>query len=106
MVAPVSKTDVHDTTPPSAPVPITAPLGPRAAAERVVSGDSVTVRMDGRELNLPPGEQLAFLAGLGLLVALDLIEWPIALAIAVGHELAHSHHGRMLREFGEALEEA
>ncbi|MEV6027761.1 hypothetical protein [Streptomyces sp. NPDC052036] len=91
----------------SAPVPpITGTHGPRAAAEHVVSGNSVIVRMGDLRLELPPWDQLGFLAGLGFLTALELIEWPVALAIGVGHELARSRHGKVLREFGEALEEA
>lgn len=105
MTEQASRTD-PDTVPSSTPVPITRPRGPRAAAEHVVSGNSVTVRMGDLRLELPPRDQLAFLAGLGFLTALDLIEWPLALAIAVGHELARSRHGKALREFGEALEEA
>ncbi|MFF4756123.1 hypothetical protein ACWD5R_37310 [Streptomyces sp. NPDC002514] len=62
--------------------------------------------MGDMRLELPPPDQLVFLAGLGVLTAVELIEWPIALAIAIGHELARSHHGKALREFGEALEEA
>ncbi|MET8720982.1 hypothetical protein [Streptomyces misionensis] len=88
------------------PVPITKPQGPGAAAEQVVRGNSITVRMGGLRVDLPPGDQLAFLAGLGVLTALELVEWPIALAIGVGHELARSRHGKVLREFGEALEKA
>lgn len=66
----------------------------------------MTVHIDGLRIELPPVDQLAFLAGLGFLAAFELIEWPIALAIGVGHELARSRHGKVLREFGEALEEA
>lgn len=89
-----------------APAPITKSHGARAAAERVVSGDSVSVSLGGLRFELPPRDQLAYLAGLGLLTAFDLIEWPVALAIAVGHELARSHRGKTLREFGDALEQA
>ncbi len=66
----------------------------------------MTVRLGDLRLELPPRDQLAFLAGLGVLTALELIEWPVALAIGVGHELARSRHGKVLREFGEALEDA
>ncbi|MEV7734395.1 hypothetical protein AB0O75_20350 [Streptomyces sp. NPDC088921] len=41
-----------------------------------------------------------------MLAALGIIEWPVALAITVGHKLTQRHHGRPLREFGDALEEA
>ncbi|GGJ73877.1 hypothetical protein [Streptomyces brasiliensis] len=105
MTAQASKTG-PETAPSSAPVSIMRSHGPRAAAEHVVSGNSVAVRIGDLRLELPPRDQLAFLAGLGVLTALELIEWPVALAIGVGHELARSRHGKALREFGEALEEA
>ena len=106
MTTPASRTDASGTTPPSALSPITTPSGPRAAAERAVSNNSVTIHIGGQRLELPPLENLAFLVGLGAVVALDLLEWPVALAIGIGHQLAHSNHGKVLREFGEALEEA
>jgi hypothetical protein len=68
--------------------------------------NAVTIDVLGRRLELPPADQLAFLAGLGVLVVLEIVEWPVAAAVGVGHALAHSHHGRVLREFGDALEEA
>ncbi|CAM5283270.1 MULTISPECIES: hypothetical protein [Streptomyces] len=80
--------------------------GPRAAADRVCSRHSVTVFFGGRRVELPSEEQLCFLAGVGLLAVVGIIEWPVAAAIAIGHGLAHSQHGKALREFGEALEEA
>ncbi|MEU3343680.1 hypothetical protein ABZ723_01500 [Streptomyces sp. NPDC006700] len=105
MTVRASRTD-SDTAPAGAPVPITQRHGARAAAERVVEGDTVTVSLGGLRFELPPRDQLAYLAGLGLLTAFDLIEWPVALAIAVGHELARTHRGKTLREFGDALEQA
>ncbi|NGO14464.1 hypothetical protein G5C60_44475 [Streptomyces sp. HC44] len=76
------------------------------AAERAVTHNTVAFDLFGTRVELLPPEQLAFLTGVGLLAALELLEWPVALVLAVGHQLAHSHHGRVLREFGEALEEA
>jgi hypothetical protein len=79
---------------------------PSGAAERAVTHHAVTLDVFGARIELLPPDQLAFLAGVGVLAACEIIEWPVALVLAVGHQLAHSHHGRMLREFGEALEEA
>lgn len=76
------------------------------AAEHAVTHNTVTLDVLGTRVELLPPEQLAFLAGVGVLAAVEIIEWPVALVLAVGHQLAHSHHGRVLREFGEALEEA
>ena len=76
------------------------------AAEQAVARHSVTLDLLGVRVELPPPDQLAFLAGVGVLAALQIIDWPVALVLGVGHQLAHSHHSRLLREFGEALEEA
>ncbi|MFI9587332.1 hypothetical protein ACIHCQ_37190 [Streptomyces sp. NPDC052236] len=77
-----------------------------AAAERALAHNAVTLDVFGARLELPPPQQLAFLAGVGVLTALDILDWPVALVLTVGHQLAHSHHSQVLREFGEALEEA
>ncbi|MFZ5850398.1 MAG: hypothetical protein ACOYY2_03255 [Actinomycetota bacterium] len=34
--------------------------------------------------NLPPADRLAFYSGLGLLAALQVVDWPVATAIGVG----------------------
>lgn len=47
---------------------------------------AVQVPVLGR-IGVPRPEQVAFLAGLGALVALELIEWPVALALGVGQVL-------------------
>ncbi|MET9848267.1 hypothetical protein [Streptomyces ossamyceticus] len=86
--------------------PDTDTATPSGAAERAVTHHAVTLDVFGARIELLPPDQLAFLAGVGVLAACEIIEWPVALVLAVGHQLAHSHHGRMLREFGEALEEA
>jgi hypothetical protein len=89
-----------------APVPVTGPDRGRAAAEEAISGATTTLNVLGLHVKLPPPEQLAFLAGVGLLAALEIIEWPVALVLALGHGLVLGHHGRVLRGFGTALEEA
>ncbi|MFF3847224.1 hypothetical protein [Streptomyces sp. NPDC002328] len=93
--------------------PLAAPGAPRAettsagaAAERAVARNAVTLDVFGARVELPPPDQLAFIAGVGVLAAVEIIEWPVALVLALGHQLAHNHHSRLLREFGEALEEA
>ncbi|MGH3795541.1 MAG: hypothetical protein ACRDRT_09135 [Pseudonocardiaceae bacterium] len=76
------------------------------AAERVVSNEATHLEVFGVHLELPPPDQLAFLAGVAVLAVLELIEWPVAGVLAAGHLLMHSHHSRLLRDFGAALEEA
>ncbi|WP_340373770.1 hypothetical protein U5640_43870 [Streptomyces sp. SS7] len=82
------------------------PQNARVAAERAVTHNTVALDVFGLRVELLPLDQLAFLAGLGALAALEIVEWPVALVLAVGHQLAHNHHSRVLREFGDALEEA
>ena len=57
-------------------------------------------------VTVPRPEQLAYYGGLALLAAFEIIDWPVAIAVAAGHALASSHHNEMLEQIGEALEEA
>lgn len=57
-------------------------------------------------VRLPPPNRLVFYAGLGLLAVLEIVEWPIALVVGVGHMLADQPHWRLGQGVGEALEEA
>jgi hypothetical protein len=49
---------------------------------------------------------LAWYAGLTLVAALELIDWPVAIVVAVGHELAHRARTRALRELAEGIQAA
>jgi hypothetical protein len=55
-------------------------------------------------VDLPSGDELAFIAGIGVLAVVGAIEWPVAVALGAGHALANRRRNRLLREFGEALE--
>jgi hypothetical protein len=57
-------------------------------------------------VRIPRPDQLAYYGALLALAAAEIIDWPIALAIGAGHALAASHHNRVTRELGEALEQA
>jgi hypothetical protein len=57
-------------------------------------------------LHLPPLDQVAFLGGIATLALIEVIEWPVAAVLTVGHVLAHNRHHALLRSFGEALDEA
>ena len=46
------------------------------------------------------------MVGLAALAALQIIEWPVAVAVAVGHILASNHHSKTVQELGEAIETA
>jgi hypothetical protein len=55
---------------------------------------------------LPSPERVAYLAGLGLLAAAEIIDWPLAVVIAAGHLLADQQRSRLLRGLGEAFGQA
>lgn len=41
---------------------------------------------------------LPFYVGLAATVALDLVDWPLALVVGVGHYVAMNSHNQMIRE--------
>jgi hypothetical protein len=83
------------------------PTSHREAVDRVRRAQSFTVDLPllGR-VRLPRPEQLAFYGALGVLAAVEIIEWPVAAVLATGHLLLQDEHSRVAREVGEALEEA
>lgn len=77
------------------------------AAEEATARNSVRVAVPGiGTVTLPPADQLAFLGGIALLTALEVIEWPVAVALIAGHALVHKSHNKALQDFGRALESA
>ncbi|GAA0508694.1 hypothetical protein A8924_1910 [Saccharopolyspora erythraea NRRL 2338] len=81
-----------------------AAMGP---ADVAMDQHEVRVRLPvAGTVSLPPPDELAFLAGMVALATAGLITWPVTLTIGAGHLLAHNKHMRLLRSFGEALEEA
>jgi hypothetical protein len=85
----------------------TGPGGPKKAAATATAQNSIHLDVPGiAHIELPPAEQLAFLGGIATLLVLEIIEWPVAAVLAVGHVLAHNRHHALLRDFGEALDEA
>jgi hypothetical protein len=79
----------------------------REAVKRVSQGRgfAVNVPVVGR-VKIPPPEHLAYYGALGLMAAVELIDWPIALVVAAGHLMAEQHHNRFAEEVGEALQDA
>lgn len=69
-------------------------------------GHRILLTADGTRLETPPVEHLAFYAGVGLLAAADLIEWPVALVLMAGHVLTELTKRPGLEQVGEALVEA
>jgi hypothetical protein len=87
------------TAPPAAPA---APAAPDGAA---TTGWHVDIPLIG-PVGWPPTGNLAFLAAIGGLAALEVVAWPVAAALAVGHVLAQAHDHPALRAVGEGLEDA
>jgi hypothetical protein len=58
------------------------------------------------EVGVPPPDKVAYYAGLGVLAAVGVIEWPLALVITAGHVLADQHLSGLAKGLGEALESA
>ncbi|HLJ08451.1 MAG TPA: hypothetical protein VKX24_07925 [Acidimicrobiia bacterium] len=80
--------------------------GARKAVEHALDrhGLPISLPVVGR-LRLPAPQHLVWYAGVAVLVALECVEWPIALVLATGKALADNRHSAVLQEFGEALEE-
>ncbi|MFC6085224.1 hypothetical protein [Sphaerisporangium aureirubrum] len=76
-----------------------------AIATAATARPHVDVPVLGR-VTLPSVDRLAFYGALGTLVALQLVEWPVALIIGIGHYLAEQHFSGVLRGIGEAAETA
>lgn len=55
---------------------------------------------------VPPPDRVAYYAGMGVLAAVGVIEWPLAAVISVGHVLADQHVFNRVRGLGEAIESA
>jgi hypothetical protein len=78
----------------------------RTLVERVRNAESfvVTLPVVG-SVRLPRPEQLAYYGALAALAAAEIIDWPVALALAAGHALIEDQHSRVAQEIGEALEQ-
>lgn len=76
----------------------------RSAVEIVRDAETFVVNLPvvGR-VRIPRPDQLAYYGALAGLAALEIIDWPIALAIGAGHALAANHHSKVAQELGEAL---
>jgi hypothetical protein len=77
----------------------------RPAAERAVAANCVEITLPlVGQVRLPEPQRLAWYAGVATLVAIGMLEWPVALVVAAGHVLSEDHHHRLLQDFGAALE--
>jgi hypothetical protein len=51
-----------------------------------------------------PHPRFAWYGGLVLMAAFEIIEWPLAVVMMVGHEIAHRADSRALHDFAEGVE--
>ena len=78
----------------------------RRAAERAGQGDLKLRLPVLGELSLPKERgHLAWYAGVFLLGALEIVEWPVVAVLAAAKALADQHSSQALADFGQALDE-
>ena len=65
-------------------------------------GFAMTLSVVGR-VTVPHPEQLAYYGALGILAAVEVIDWPVALLLGAGHLLMQNEHNRIAEQVGEAL---
>jgi hypothetical protein len=58
----------------------------------------------GVTVTLQHPERAAFYAGLLALALIEVIDWPVAVLICVGHTVAHRAHNRALQGIAQGLE--
>jgi hypothetical protein len=84
-----------------------SPNSHRSAVDRVREAESFAVDLPVvGSVRIPRPERLAYYGALAVLAAAEIIEWPIALVLGVGHALAENHQSKVAQELGSALEEA
>ncbi|ORA36354.1 hypothetical protein [Mycobacterium aquaticum] len=75
----------------------------REAVQRVrdARGFALTLPVVGR-VAVPAPEQLAFYSALGVLAAVEIIDWPVALLLGAGQVLMRNEQRRIAAENGKA----
>lgn len=68
-------------------------------------GHRVVVSSGAVQVETPPVEHLLFYVGIGALAAAEVVEWPVAVLLMVGHVLIDATRPG-LHALGEAVEEA
>lgn len=92
---------------------MTRPTTPRSSSPHAHDAARRAGRRDTVSLPVPllgtvhlSRPQLAYVAGIAVLAAAELVSWPVGLALGLGHLLAADRDSSTLEDFGEALEEA
>lgn len=66
----------------------------------------VDLPVPGASSSYPRPEQLAYYAETGLLGALEVLDWPMAVVTLAGQAVATQQHNRAIGELGDALPES
>jgi hypothetical protein len=69
-------------------------------------GHRAVLTVDRTRFETPPVEHMVFYAGMGVLAAMEVIEWPLALLLMTGHLLTDATNRPGMQQLGEAFEEA
>jgi hypothetical protein len=87
---------------------------PDAAGPATIAGTAAAIVQDAARqhtipvhsvrIAIPRPASIAFYAAVAALAAFEVLDWPIATIVALGHALSHQNHADALREFGEGLE--
>jgi len=63
-----------------------------------------TPRLQSRGATQRPHPRFGWYVGLAIMAAIEVIEWPLAIVMMLGHEIAHRAHSQALRDFAEGIE--
>jgi hypothetical protein len=69
-------------------------------------GHRILLSLNGAQVETPPVEHVFFYVCLAVLAGTGVVEWPIALAVGIGHALVDVTGRLGLQAAGEALVEA
>ena len=67
-------------------------------------GPTIRIPLLDVHLTLPGPPKLAYYAGLGAMAAFEFIDWPVALVIAAGHEVATRTRNPEVQQAAEGTE--
>jgi len=79
----------------------------RATRKRKMNAATRRPRTSVRGSRVPtklPHPRVGWYAGVTAMAIIEIIEWPLAIVMIVGHEIAHRAHSQALRDFAEGVE--
>ncbi|GAC1316104.1 MAG: hypothetical protein NVSMB12_12570 [Acidimicrobiales bacterium] len=62
--------------------------------------------MTGWSVTLPHQKEWPWLAGVALVAAFDVIDWPVALLLGIGHTIVTNSRNQQLRELADGMDSA